>query len=154
MKKLTVAALLGSLLAAPVMAAQFYKWTDENGVTHYSENPPPATAKSATEVKVQTRLPSGADAATQSLQKQRESSSKANADATKGKQGNTTTAPAKEDASKNAERCKRSRENLAAMEEHGRVSETDDKGEKRVLSDEEKNQRMDEARRLIKAFCE
>jgi hypothetical protein len=40
------------------------------------------------------------------------------------------------------------------MESHGRVTETDSKGEKRVLTDEEKNKRMDETRRQIKAFCE
>jgi hypothetical protein len=40
------------------------------------------------------------------------------------------------------------------MESHGRVSEMSSKGEKRFLTDEEKNKRMDETRRQIKAFCQ
>lgn len=153
MKKLTVAALLGSLLAAPVMAAQFYKWTDENGVTHYSENPPPATAKSSSEVKVQTRLPSGTTAATDSLERQREAASKRLSEKTQTETQDTSST-AKSDKSDYAERCRQYKSNLEAMESHGRVSETNSQGEKRILSDEEKNKRMDETRRQIKAFCE
>ena len=135
------------------MAGQFYKWTDEQGVTHYSEAPPPKTAKNPAQINIQTRTPSGAADAEKSLQKQREASSKAFADATKDKKS----APpvlANADKSPYAERCKQYRGNLEAMEAHGQVSETNDKGEKRALSDEEKNQRMDETRRQIKAFCE
>ena len=32
---------LTALLAAPPVAAQLYKWVDENGVTNYSNQPPP-----------------------------------------------------------------------------------------------------------------
>jgi hypothetical protein len=86
MNKLTIAALLGALLTTPVMAAQYYKWIDENGVTHYSETPPPVTAKNTSEVKVQTKSPSGAAAATESLQKQREAVSKSLSDQKQNRQ--------------------------------------------------------------------
>ena len=152
MNKLIVAALLGSMLAAPVMAAQFYKWTDENGATHYSESPPPATAKGAKEIKVQTRTPSGSSSAVENLQKQREATQKSLSE--KAKAGAKDTAPAKADKSEYAERCKQYKSNLATMESNGRVSEKDSKGEKRYLTEEEKNKRMDETRRQIKAFCE
>jgi len=149
------AALLGAaLVASPVMANQFYKWTDEQGVTHYSEEPPPQAAKNAAEVKVQTRTPSGAAAAVEGLQKQREAAAKAMTDAAKDKKTSAGTPPAKADKSQYAERCKQLRANLETMESHGRVSETDEKGEKRALPDEEKNKRMDETKRQIKAFCE
>lgn len=154
MLSLRVALLGAALLASPVMAGQFYKWTDEQGVTHYSEEPPPQAAKNAAEVKVQTRTPSGTAAAVENLQKQRDASNKAAADAAKGKTTAAGTPPAKADKSQYAERCKQLRANLATMESHGRVSEPDEKGEKRVLSDEEKNKRMDETKRQIKAFCE
>lgn len=55
---------------------------------------------------------------------------------------------------KYAEKCKQFRGNLQSMEEHARVKETDANGEVRVLTDEEKNARLDETRRQIKAFCE
>lgn len=44
------AALLLLLLTASVAQAQMYKWKDDKGVTHFSDTPPPATAKKA-EVK-------------------------------------------------------------------------------------------------------
>lgn len=153
MKKLTIAALFGALLATPVMAAQFYKWSDEQGVTHYSESPPPETAKGATEVKVQTRTPSGSEAAVENLQKQREAATKSLTDAEKKKTPGKTS-PAKADKSEYAERCKKLQANLATMESSGRVSEPDENGEKRYLTEEEKNKRMDDTRRQIKAYCD
>lgn len=33
--------LMGGLLASPATDAQVYRWTDENGVTHFSQTPPP-----------------------------------------------------------------------------------------------------------------
>lgn len=154
MLSLRVALLGAVLLASPVMAGQFYKWTDEQGVTHYSEEPPPHTAKNAAEVKVQTRTPSGTAAAVENLQKQRDAATKAMTDAAKDKKTPADTPPAKADKSQYAERCKQLHTNLETMESHGRVTEMNEKGEKRVLPDEEKNKRMDETKRQIKAFCE
>lgn len=153
MKKLTIAALFGALLATPVMAAQYYKWIDEQGVTHYTETPPPETAKGATEVKVQTRTPSGAEAAVENLQKQREAATKSLTDAEKKKTPEKTS-PSKADKAENAERCKKLQANLVIMETNGRVSELDEKGEKRYLTEEEKTKRMDDARKQIKVLCE
>lgn len=147
------AALLGAtLLASPVMAGQFYKWTDEQGVTHYSEEAPPQTAKNAAEVKVQTRTPSGAAAAVENLQKQREATTKAMTEAAAKDKKTSAGTPA--DKSQYAERCKQLRANLETMESHGRISELDAKGEKRILPDEEKNKRMDDTKRQIKAYCD
>lgn len=153
MKKLTIAALFGALLATPVMAAQYYKWIDDQGVTHYTETPPPETAKGATEVKVQTRTPSGAEAAVENLQKQREAATKSLTDAEKKKTPEKTS-PSKADKAANAERCKKLQANLVIMETNGRVSELDEKGEKRYLTEEEKTKRMDDARKQIKVLCE
>ena len=36
----------------------------------------------------------------------------------------------------------------------GRIREADEKGETRYLTDEEKQQRLDDVQRQIKAFCE
>ena len=153
MKKLTIAALFGALLATPVMAAQYYKWIDDQGVTHYTETPPPETAKGATEVKVQTRTPSGAEAAVENLQKQREAATKSLTDAEKKKTPEKTS-PSKADKAANAERCKKLQANLVIMETNGRVSELVEKGEKRYLTEEEKTKRMDDARKQIKVLCE
>lgn len=39
------------MLAIGTAGAQVYKWKDEKGVTHYSDTPPPPTAKQAAELK-------------------------------------------------------------------------------------------------------
>ncbi|MEJ2384162.1 MAG: DUF4124 domain-containing protein [Xanthomonadales bacterium] len=39
--------LLAGLLVAPAAAAEVYKWTDENGVVHYTDRPPERGLKSA-----------------------------------------------------------------------------------------------------------
>ncbi|MGV3001970.1 DUF4124 domain-containing protein [Vibrio sp. E150_018] len=45
MKRIHIPALLFSLIMSQVaLAGQVYKWTDSNGVTHFSDNPPPEKA--------------------------------------------------------------------------------------------------------------
>ncbi len=43
MRRLLIATAL--LLAAPLVAAQAYKWTDDKGTVHYSDAPPPQGTK-------------------------------------------------------------------------------------------------------------
>ncbi|MGN7918338.1 MULTISPECIES: DUF4124 domain-containing protein [Lysobacter] len=38
---LAASAVLVALLAAPAAATELYQWKDANGVTHYSDSPPP-----------------------------------------------------------------------------------------------------------------
>jgi len=40
------------MLAMGMAGAQVYKWKDEKGVTHFSDTPPPATARQAAELKI------------------------------------------------------------------------------------------------------
>ena len=58
MRVLIAFSLLAFALAAQ---AQFYRWTDENGKVHYTDTPPPASAKNV-EKKGSAR-PGGAEAA-------------------------------------------------------------------------------------------
>lgn len=150
-----LAAFLGTLLLASPAMAQIYKWTDEKGVTHYSADPPPANASNASQVKVQTRLPSDSEAATQNLEKQRAESRKA-AEAGKSSKAEDkkSAVPAKQPPEQYAERCKSLRGNLKTIQENARIRLTDEKGETRMLSEEEKQAKLDDTQRQIKAFCE
>lgn len=151
---MTLAAFLAALaLGNTAQAAQFYKWTDEQGATHYTETPPPASAGKASEVKVRTKLPSGAQAA-----QPKDAAEKA-AKPAAGKKDEKAPAAAKtgdksQAPEQYAEKCKTLKSNLDAMQSHGRVRETDAEGNVRALTDEEKQQRMDETQREIKAYCE
>jgi glutaredoxin len=44
---------LAALLAAPLAAAQQYRWLDEKGRVHYSDTPPPPTAKDVQRKRMQ-----------------------------------------------------------------------------------------------------
>lgn len=165
-RTLCLLSLLAPLLAAaPAEAAKFYKWTDAQGVTHYSADPPPASAGKTSEVRVRTRQ---ADEAAAEQAEQAEAAGEGAKPATAGKpaapakpaakgeaaEGKDKNAAAAKGPEQYAEKCKQLRSNLQSMEEHARVKEADDKGEVRVLTDEEKNARLDATRRQIKAFCE
>lgn len=159
------AAIALAFSATPALAAKFYKWVDANGVTHYTAEPPPADAKAkAGQVRVsgpratETEEPAAdgtAGAATPAPGAAAAPSRPADAAKAKGEAGDKE--KDKKPAAGNeryAEKCKRLRSDLQAMEEHARVKESDDKGNVRVLTDEEKNERMDATQRQIKAFCE
>ncbi len=51
MKLLSIPMLLALLAMSSAASAQMFKWVDERGVTHFSDQPPPANAKSAGAVK-------------------------------------------------------------------------------------------------------
>lgn len=152
---LRIAALIALALGASTAeAAKFYKWTDEQGATHYTAEPPPAGAK-ASEVRIKTRSVTDAEEAPQAAAA---GSAPAAGKAAPPKAKAAPQKEQKEEATKDpaqyAERCKGLRANLKAMEEHGRVKEMTPEGEPRLLTDDEKNARLDETRREIKAFCE
>lgn len=155
MKKTTtaLASFLGTLLLSALLpissaSADIYKWVDEKGVTNYAAEPP--SSVDANRVKVQTRLPSGAESAVEGLEKQRSDARKAAEEAGRA----PAPAAAKPDPAQYAERCKQLRADLKTMEEHAQIRLTDAKGETRTLTEEDKQKRMDETRRQIKGFCE
>ncbi len=70
--------LLGSLLlilASASSAAKFYKWVDDQGVTHYGANPPQGTTSS--EVNTRANASSDQSEAIEALEAKREAAQKA-----------------------------------------------------------------------------
>jgi hypothetical protein len=155
---ITLAALLGFLLiTTPVNASeQFYKWTDAQGATHYTTDPPPKNINNATEVKIGTKLPSGSQEASEPKKadtakadpKAEKKDKEKNKDSTASKTSNT------KPPAQYAEKCKQLQGNLQALQDHPLVKETNDKGDVTVLGGDEKQSRLDETQRQIKAFCQ
>ncbi|MDF2446202.1 MAG: hypothetical protein K0S46_1438 [Moraxellaceae bacterium] len=161
-----IACLAVLVATAPAHAgSKFYKWTDEHGVTHYTAEPPPSSAKGASEVKVRSRYQSEEEAAkaapaaaaggTAAPGKDDKAAGKGK-DKDKPKEKEKEKAKdAKEGSERYAERCKKLQSDLQTMQEHARIRVSDGSGgEARVLSEEEKNAKQDEVQRQIKAFCE
>lgn len=158
MMRLVMPLLLGLGLSAGALAAsqgQMYKWTDDKGVVHYSDSVP-ENVTNAQPIRAGGRLPADAPAAQAAREQQLGAQKKAAAekDAEKaGKPAPASTEPAAKDK-RYEERCQKLRENLNVLQNRGRIREADEKGETRYLSDEEKQQRLDDVQRQIKAFCE
>lgn len=149
-KTIALASLLALALGTSAAhAAKFYKWTDEKGVTHYTVDPPPAGAKSS-QVRIKTSSVTDAEPPAPAAP-----GTAAKAAPAAGKEkGKDEKAAAGKAPEQYAERCKALRANLQSLEEHARVQERSASGESRILTEEEKNARLDTTRREIKAFCE
>jgi len=63
------------ILAFPAAATDMYSWTDANGVKHFSDSPPPASATKAQRLKLKGGVTTGDDAA--NVQKEKEDAAKA-----------------------------------------------------------------------------
>lgn len=149
------ALLLSTFLTSLSQAAdEYYKWVDERGVTHYSQNLPDDKNVKPETVNVSTFVPRDSGQAIQQLQQQRTEKAEAK------KEGVTKTgAKTKVDVSKAPAdykaKCTTLKQDLAALTEKGnsiRLKEAN--GEVRKLTAEEVAKRTDETKREIKAYCE
>jgi hypothetical protein len=143
------AAIFGSLLclATPAMA-KLYKWVDENGVTQYTQTPPPKgdfsqvkpPPKPAVDPqRAQDKLEIRLDA----FQQRRDDAAKSKAEADK---------QAAERAEK-AAKCKKARKNLTFLQSHARVRTTDKDGNATLLPEEKRQEKIKTANEAIKKYC-
>ncbi|MCP4412140.1 MAG: DUF4124 domain-containing protein [Gammaproteobacteria bacterium] len=130
-----------SVFSADTISKVTYKWTDANGFVQYTERPPvnrdyeiiTVTASGGKEV---TNI--SADEATNE-----------NADTT----ANTTANTLDEVIKSNERNCKIAKQNMEVLSKITRIRVTDEKGENRILSPEEKQVRVGETQKQIDTFC-
>lgn len=144
---LLMLALLGS--AAPAMADKYYKWVDDNGVTHYGTEPPEAGGSEA----VRTYGPSSdQDKALKALQEQREAAARAREQAQQ--QAREAERAAEEPEAVAEERCEEHRKNLDILENKPIVRvENPQTGEMEVIDQSRREQLIKETRAGVE-FCE
>jgi len=136
------------LLNSGVCSAQTYRWVDENGVVSYSQTPPPATTTER--IKLPSASRSSPEAAQQRLQQLRQRLEDNREDR------ELATQKSQQLATKNARRrhnCQAARANLRNLQGLGkRLLHTSD-GQYVRLTEEQRQQRMQEARKQIEANC-
>jgi hypothetical protein len=162
-------ALLPSLV--PVLAhAEIYKWKDKDGIVRYSDVPPPSNIKNESIGKKNTKAPVQAPATPSEnsttvitnkdgaiVSKEAKPLTKEEAAAQRAKDAE---AQKKVDAAKQAElkvrqeNCAISRRNLATYTNGGRIFDTDAKGERSYLGDEDIAKRKAEAQRDVEKYCD
>jgi hypothetical protein len=140
--------ILGSLLltlSATSMAGQVYKWVDDKGVTHFGANPPQGqTATSINTVIAQPKPPS--TAAKPAAAVEDSSTAEQQAIDTKVKQ------QVAKDAAERKKYCESVRTNLAQLQNNPRLR-TEVNGEQVRLGEDDRQARIAEAQKAIKANC-
>lgn len=142
-------ALLTQLLMPhTVWAGKVYKWTDENGQTHFSQFPPEERQK-AEAVNVKTTQ-GNADAGRQELNNLRDKL-KQDIDA-RNKRKEEAEEQKKKDAVM-AENCKRSKERLAMLKNGGRFYKMKEDGEREWYDEKKTLKAIEAAQADVDKYC-
>lgn len=159
------------LLVLPLMAnAEIYKWRDKDGSIRYSDVPPPSNIKHEPMVGKKIPKPTGQQPLapvdgdiSKSLQRndktevekaplsKEEAAAKRARDAEAQKKADDAVLAEKK---LRAENCKAARSNLATFKNGGRISTTDENGERRLLDDAQIERGRMDAQRDIDKYCD
>ncbi|MFN3843505.1 MAG: DUF4124 domain-containing protein [Rehaibacterium terrae] len=121
-------AVLFTLPASGPAAERVFKWTDERGVTHYSDSPPPGVRYQDVHIRQRDSGRGGADTA------------------------GTADAP---EATLRAENCQRARQNLEILQRSPRVSmDLNGDGQAEPLDATERAHQIELAAEQLRRFCE
>lgn len=150
MKPCILAALIAlSPLAAPA-AAQYYKWVDEHGVTHYSQTPPPDHSFA----KLRPAPPPPTDPA-QARQKIRALQERLDAEQNARSQKTEEEKAAAEAQARRDAFCKQAREQLKLYTNHPgpRLLVSNSDGSRRRLTEQERQARLKKTQDAINQHC-
>ena len=131
-------------------AQAMYKWVDEKGVTHFSEQPP-ADAKSekkATKVTPKVTQPSSGGAYDPNAWKAKEAEAKKRS----VDRGQQEQAEAK-DAAERAEQCDRARSRLAFLKDVHVLYRTNPDGTRTYLEDKQRDAEVAQAQQVANETC-
>ena len=131
---LTMLISAGSVLA---QSQPVYKWTDENGVVHFSEAPP-SSDSSAVERMEMTRTP---DPITE-------------ASDVDGVEGVDSTARDEAIAVNIAEECTKARRNLQVLNTYNNINDFDEQGNATQLTEAQKQARLQSTQTYIEQYCQ
>ena len=120
-------------------ATEVYRWTDEKGVTHYSDTPPPGDRKAYERVNVRTGKANAPEPA-------------AETDAASGSDAAQST-QAQVDPAARAERCQAAQRNLLLLRSDIDVAGEVD-GQTRTLTAEEREKRIEQNERIVAESCD
>ncbi len=137
------------VFTATISVAGIYKWVDEQGNVHYSQQPPTNTASE--KMQVQQRAPR--DNSTYS----RPGEQSKNKDAATDKSAETAKTEKKPETKAEKQRrlaaCEQARKSLQTMESVGRIRAQDSNGELSYLSQDQKEERMRQSREMLSKHC-
>jgi hypothetical protein len=139
---------LATLLITFTAHAQIYKWVDENGQTHYSQQPP--VTGEAQQIDVPPPPPVDPEAAQQEVDElieQQEAAEQAEQEAREQAQQEAEQQAIRE------ENCRIARQNLEQYQNNPGRRVVDEEGNVTRLREEDRQQKMQEFQQQIDEFC-
>ncbi len=146
---LLLALFLAGPWALPAAHAEMYKWVDEQGVTHYTQTPPPGN-----DFKEVAPPPPPAVDPGQAARQLKESQKAFDERRKEAREAADKQAKAEAEAAERSKQCEQARRNLENLLTHPRIRYTDDSGEVTLLPEEERQKRIAEAREQIEELCD
>lgn len=144
------AAIIACVLVSLPATAEVYKWTDENGVTHYTETPPPSDYEAELqELEEFERTETPALEPNENLSGEELSA----ADLRRQEMAAAHKARA-EDQALAEQLCQDARERLEAIEPSRRVYYTDENGETVRMDDEARVAEIERIKALLDENCQ
>lgn len=129
-----------------INAAKFFKWTDENGNTHYSDKAPDDVESAETVHFSSKKRPSGNNEANAVNQLQGNSEQE-------GGMSPEDLAEQEKHEKALAEYCQSIQSNIKALQIGGRIQTVDAEGNKKFLDDNEQQQKLDDYLKQQKENC-
>jgi hypothetical protein len=138
-----------SLFAAQPGLAKTYKWVDENGVTQYTQTPPPKG--DFKNIKAPPKPAIAPSEAKRQLQDKVDAYDERRTDAAKSDE---EADKLRADTAKRQADCAQSKKNLEYFQSHSRIKYTGKDGNVTILPEEERQKKMATIRDNIKKLCQ
>lgn len=129
-------------------AGQVYKWTDENGQTHFSQFPPEKTESE--NIAIDTPKAANAKQANEQLQKMRQQLHEQVVDRTTESEEEKQTAA---EAERMAENCKKAKQRLTDLKNNGRIYKTLENGEREWYDEKGRENLIKDAQKDVTKYC-
>jgi len=149
MKNLIILVTVFLLCLSPLgFAGKIYKWTDDEGNTHYGERPPSRQAK-------QIRVPKGPThtSSPRPISQQDATNKLLDAFAKERKDKKDAADRAAAEKERRDTNCSRAKRHVTGLKLGGRQYEITDQGERRFLSDADIQARLVEAQKIVDKWC-
>lgn len=140
MRRLLIATAL--LLAAPLVAAQAYKWTDASGTVHYSDAPPPQGTKYNKVTTSGSVEPLAAP----------ETAGSANSETGSPSQPQANPQPVTDTPENRAKLCANLKSNMETLKSSGPVV-MQDGGQQKVMNNDQRKQQQTTAETQYQQYC-
>lgn len=143
--------VLSALCLAMSAQAEIYKWVDADGQVHYSERAPEGQAE---ELNIKSAPASSTEPARTPQQRMEQQEKLLRSFAAEREIKEKQKAKQEKAEQERKKRCLQAQDTLFDYKNAGYLYERDATGKRRILSEEEKRQEEEKARKQVKRWCE